>query len=49
MEEKNKPIKLNEVALSEKEFQERKKEIESMRNAELVEVAPNNYKIRFYD
>jgi|GEM_PF-5678791 len=44
-----KKIKLNEEVLTEQEFEKRKKEVEKMKGASLVEIAPNVYKIRFHD
>lgn len=48
-EAKEKKIKLNEVYLTESEFEKKKKEVEQMKGAQLVEVAPNEYKIRLQD
>jgi len=44
-----KKIKLNEQFLTEEEFQKKKEEIEKQKDAELVEVAPNEYKLRLRD
>lgn len=44
-----KKIKLNEEYLTESEFEKKKKEVENMKGAQLVEVAPNEYKIRLQD
>lgn len=48
-EAKEKKIKLNEEYLTESEFEKKKKEVEQMKGAQLVEVAPNEYKIRLQD
>jgi hypothetical protein len=46
MEEK---IVLNGRKITEEAFEEKKKKVEKMRNAQLVEVSPNNYRIRLHD
>jgi hypothetical protein len=45
----NETIKLNEQVISQEEFEKRKQEVEQMKDAQLVEVAPNEYKIRLRD
>ena len=47
--EEEKKIKLNEEYLTESEFEKKKKEVEKMKGAQIVEVAPNEYKIRLQD
>ena len=42
-------IKLNGVILTLKQFEEKKKEIENQKGIKLIEVAPNEYKTKFYD
>lgn len=49
MPEETEKIKLNQKVLSEKEFEKEKEKIQKMRNATLVEVAKNQYKIRLRD
>lgn len=49
MEEEKKKIKLNEEYLSEEEFEKKKEEVEKMKGAKLVEVAPGEYKIKLED
>lgn len=48
-EKQEKKIKLNEELLTETEFEKKKKEVEKMKGAKLVEVAPNEYKIQLHD
>jgi hypothetical protein len=48
-QQEQKKIKLNERYLTESEFQQEKQRIEQMPNAQLVEVAPGEYKIKMYD
>ena len=42
-------IKLNEQVISKEDFEKKKQEVEQMKDAQLVEVAPNEYKIRLRD
>lgn len=48
MEKENK-VKLNEQLVSEEEFEKKKQEVDQMKDAQLVEVKPNEYKIRLRD
>jgi hypothetical protein len=48
-ENQEKKIKLNEQYLTESEFEVKKREVKNMKGAQLVEVAPNEYKIRLQD
>lgn len=47
--ETNETIKLNEQVISKEDFEKKKEEVEKMKDAQLVEVAPNEYKIRLRD
>lgn len=42
-------IKLNEKQVTQEEFEKKKEEIEEMKDAQLVEVKPNEYKVRMRD
>ena len=42
-------IKINEKVVTKEEFEEKKKEIEEMPNAKLVEKTKDNFKIRLHD
>lgn len=44
-----KKIKLNEQLLTETEFEQKKKEVENMKGAELIEISPYEYRIRLHD
>lgn len=47
--QEEKKIKLNENYITETEFEKKKKEVEQMKGAQLVEVGPNEYRIRLFD
>ncbi|MFW6225332.1 MAG: hypothetical protein ACOC3V_00060 [bacterium] len=49
MSEETKKIKLNEKVLTEKEFEKEKEKIQKMKNAKLVEIAKDEYRIRLQD
>lgn len=45
----DKKVILNEKEVSQDELEEKKKQVEEMKDAELVEVEKDNYKIRMLD
>lgn len=47
--QEEKKVKLNEQYVTESEFERKKKEVEQQKGADLVEVAPGEYKIRLKD
>lgn len=42
-------IKLNEKLITPKELEEKKKQIEKMKGAKLIEIKPNEFKIKLED
>lgn len=45
----NKKVILNEKEVSQDELEKKKKQVEEMKNAKLVEIKKDNYKIRMLD
>jgi hypothetical protein len=48
-EKKNDEIKINEKVVTQEELEKKKQEVEKMKDAQLVEIAPNQYKMRLRD
>jgi hypothetical protein len=49
IQEQEDKIKLNESFITKSEFEKKKEEIKKMKNAKLIEVGKNEYKIRLFD